>query len=111
MLILTVLLSFLNYHDNSQFASELLSCLLLHQVDDCDDQGLTGLQAVAANGYEELARLLIMKGAALEKSNIFDWTPLLHAARHGHTGEHWVIVLHSSIFPPLSDTILSLQAL
>jgi len=45
----------------------------------------------AANGHEDLVRLLIMKGAALEKSNQYDWTPLLHAARHGHTGSCFIM--------------------
>lgn len=50
----------------------------------------------AANGHEELVRLLIMKGAALEKSNHYDWTPLLHAARHGHTGNSQRVALQVS---------------
>ena len=57
-------------------------------MDAADDQGFTALQMAAANGHQELVRLLIMKGAALEKSNNYDWTPLLHAARLGHTGDH-----------------------
>ena len=38
-------------------------------------------QVAAANGSEQVVRLLIMRGAGLDKSNIFGWTPLLQAAR------------------------------
>ncbi|XP_005095515.1 ankyrin repeat and SAM domain-containing protein 6 [Aplysia californica] len=54
---------------------------------DCvlDDEENTALQVAAANGSEQVVRLLIMRGAGLDKSNIFGWTPLLQAARYGHT--------------------------
>ena len=51
----------------------------------------------AANGHEELVRLMIMRGAALDKCNQYEWTPLLHAARHGHTGALYIKYIYSSI--------------
>ena len=66
-------------------------------MDSSDDQGFTGLQMAAANGHEELVRLMIMRGAALDKCNQYEWTPLLHAARHGHTGALYIKYIYSSI--------------
>lgn len=53
---------------------------------DCllDDDENTPLQVAAANGNEQVVRLLIMRGAGLDKANLFGWTPLLQAARFGH---------------------------
>ncbi|RUS71201.1 hypothetical protein EGW08_021037 [Elysia chlorotica] len=54
---------------------------------DCllDDEENTPLQVAAANGNEQVVRLLIMRGAGLDKANLFGWTPLLQAARYGHS--------------------------
>ena len=73
-------------------------------MDASDDQGFTGLQMAAANGHDELVRLLIMRGAALDKCNIYDWTPLLHAARHGHTGAP--CVSYVSIWRPVNTRVV-----
>ncbi|KAH9515488.1 Ankyrin repeat and SAM domain-containing protein 6 [Bulinus truncatus] len=61
---------------------------------DCllDDEENTALQVAAANGNEQVIRLLIKRGAGLDKANIFGWTPLLQAARYGHT--NIVALLH-----------------
>ncbi|CAL1532320.1 unnamed protein product, partial [Lymnaea stagnalis] len=61
---------------------------------DCplDDEENTAIQVAAANGNEQVVRLLIMRGAGLDKSNIFGWTPLLQASRYGHT--NIVALLH-----------------
>ena len=42
-------------------------------------------KVAAAYGQDEVVKLLIMKGAALEKSNDKKWTPLMQAARQGHS--------------------------
>ncbi|XP_041375795.1 ankyrin repeat and SAM domain-containing protein 6-like isoform X2 [Gigantopelta aegis] len=54
------------------------------EVDCTDDDGNTPLGIAAANGHESVVRVLIMKGAALDKPSIFGWTPLMQASRHGH---------------------------
>ncbi|XP_071091432.1 ankyrin repeat and SAM domain-containing protein 6-like [Haliotis cracherodii] len=55
------------------------------EVDSVDDDGNTPLQVAAANGHESVVRELIMKGAALDKPNVFGWTPLMQACRYGHS--------------------------
>ncbi|XP_013379306.1 ankyrin repeat and SAM domain-containing protein 6 [Lingula anatina] len=55
------------------------------EVDSADDEGTTPLAMAAANGHEQLVKVLLMKGAALDKPNNYRWTPIMHAARHGHT--------------------------
>lgn len=55
------------------------------QVDDVDEDETTALQMAAANGQEQVVRLLLMKGAALDKANMAGWTPLMQSCRHGHT--------------------------
>ena len=42
------------------------------------------LKVAAANGQNEVVKILITKGASLEKCNTKKWNPLLHAARNGH---------------------------
>lgn len=54
-------------------------------VDWADEDDVTGLQMAAANGAISAVRELVIRGAALDKPNCAGWTPLLHAARHGHT--------------------------
>lgn len=39
----------------------------------------------AANGQEQIIRLLLERGATVDKPNTAGWTPLLHALRHGHS--------------------------
>ncbi|XP_061163396.1 ankyrin repeat and SAM domain-containing protein 6-like [Saccostrea echinata] len=53
---------------------------------DCEDDevGITPLQTAAANGHDHIVRLLLMRGAALNKTNNYGWTPLMHASRNGH---------------------------
>ena len=38
----------------------------------------------AANGVEDIVRLLLMRGAALDQTNNLGWTAMMHAARYGH---------------------------
>ncbi|KAI8759258.1 ankyrin repeat and SAM domain-containing protein 6 [Biomphalaria glabrata] len=57
-----------------------------------DDEENTALQVAASNGNEQIVRLLIMRGAGLDKANSFGWTPLLQAVRYGHT--NIVALLH-----------------
>lgn len=53
---------------------------------DCEDDEaeITPLQTAAANGHDHIVRLLLMRGAALNKANSYGWTPLMHASRNGH---------------------------
>ena len=44
----------------------------------------TYFQTAAANGHDHVVRLLLMRGAALNKANSYGWTPLMHASRNGH---------------------------
>ena len=46
-------------------------------VDSVDEDENTPLQVASANGHENVVRLLIMRGAGLDKRNVFGWTPLL----------------------------------
>lgn len=49
-------------------------------VDTVDDVENTPLQIGSANGHENVVRLLIMRGAGLDKRNVFGWTPLLQVS-------------------------------
>ncbi|XP_062592175.1 ankyrin repeat and SAM domain-containing protein 6-like [Saccostrea cucullata] len=65
----------------------VVQTLLDEGVDvDCEDDevGITPLQTTAANGHDHIVRLLLMRGAALNKTNNYGWTPLMHASRNGH---------------------------
>ncbi len=53
-------------------------------VDSTDEDDTTALQMAAANGHEQLVRLLLMRGAALDKTNSFGWTPVMQASKYGH---------------------------
>ena len=53
-------------------------------VDAVDEDDTTALQVAAANGHEDIVRLLLMRGAALDICNVHGWTALMHAARNGH---------------------------
>lgn len=53
-------------------------------IDDNDD-GNTPLQIAAGNGHENIVRLLLMRGAALDRTNMYGWTALAQAASHGRT--------------------------
>jgi len=69
-------------HDNIASVRAMLDAGL--DVDAADEDDVTGLQTAAANGAAGVARELVVRGAALDKANACGWTPLLHAARHGH---------------------------
>ena len=48
--------------------------------------GNTPLSVASAHAQEDLVRFLLKRGASLELSNAHGWTPVMHAARHGHAG-------------------------
>lgn len=50
-----------------------------------DAEGVTPLQVAAANGYEEVAYLLLSSKAEIDLANSSGWTPLMLSARYGHT--------------------------
>ncbi|BFZ13265.1 hypothetical protein BsWGS_16304 [Bradybaena similaris] len=87
------------YSACEQGATDCVQALLEQgcEVDSVlDDEENTPLQVAAANGNEQVVRLLIMRGAGLDKSNIFGWTPLLQAARYGHTNIVALLVQHQT---------------
>jgi ankyrin repeat protein len=49
-----------------------------------DKDGTTPLHRAARSGKERLVRLLISKGASVDKSDISDMSPLMMAAQNGH---------------------------
>uniref|UniRef100_H2ZH16 Uncharacterized protein n=1 Tax=Ciona savignyi TaxID=51511 RepID=H2ZH16_CIOSA len=53
-------------------------------VETTDADGNSLLHIAAANGHEEVVRILSIKGASLDRPNSFSWTPLMQAARYGH---------------------------
>uniref|UniRef100_F6SM04 SAM domain-containing protein n=1 Tax=Ciona intestinalis TaxID=7719 RepID=F6SM04_CIOIN len=53
-------------------------------VETTDADGNSLLHIAAANGHEEVVRILLIKGASLDRSNSFGWTPLMQAARYGN---------------------------
>lgn len=55
-------------------------------VDCTDEAGNTGLQFAAAGGHEQLVRFLLRKGASVQSSNHYGWSPLMQAARCGGDG-------------------------
>ncbi|XP_014781976.1 ankyrin repeat and SAM domain-containing protein 6 [Octopus bimaculoides] len=72
------------------------------QVDDVDDDEITALQMAAANGQEQVVRLLLMRGAALDKPNMAGWTPLMQACRHGHTNVVALLLQNKADFNALN---------
>lgn len=50
-------------------------------VDCTDEAGNTGLQFAAAGGHEQLVRFLLRKGASVQSTNHYGWSPLMQAAR------------------------------
>ena len=66
-------------------------------VDSVDEDENTPLQVASANGHEGVVRLLIMRGAGLDKRNVFGWTPLLQVgASHAAWDKQPVIILIST---------------
>ncbi|RDD40056.1 Ankyrin repeat and SAM domain-containing protein 6 [Trichoplax sp. H2] len=59
---------------------------LSDNVDITDEEGTTALQVACANGHENVARLLVVRGADLNRSNYYGWTGLMQAASYGHVG-------------------------
>ncbi|XP_038069860.1 ankyrin repeat and SAM domain-containing protein 6-like [Patiria miniata] len=53
-------------------------------VDADGGEGFTPLQMAAGNGHEDIVRLLLMRGASLDRQNLYGWTALMQAASHGH---------------------------
>ena len=54
-------------------------------VDADGGEGFTPLQIAAGNGHEDIVRLLLMRGASLDRQNLYGWTALMQAASHGRT--------------------------
>jgi len=50
-----------------------------------DDEGNSLLHIAAANGHYEIVRFLTIKGASLDRTNLYGWTALMQACRYGHT--------------------------
>jgi ankyrin repeat protein len=50
-----------------------------------DEDGNTPLAVASANNQEHVVQLLLKRGAALEAQNVYGWTPVMHAARQGHS--------------------------
>lgn len=79
---------------------EVVSSLLDGEFDvNCtDDDDVTALQLAAASGQEQLVRLLLVQGAAVDQASLSGWTPLLHAARNGHTAVAALLIQnHASV--------------
>ena len=58
--------------------------LLPNGIDETDEDGGTPLVRASENGHKDIARLLIAKGADLEKQDGEGRTPLLGASARGH---------------------------
>ncbi|XP_071784803.1 ankyrin repeat and SAM domain-containing protein 6-like [Asterias amurensis] len=54
-------------------------------VDADGGEGYSPLQIAAGNGHEDIVRILLMRGASLDRQNLYGWTALMQAASHGHT--------------------------
>ncbi|XP_076469828.1 ankyrin repeat and SAM domain-containing protein 6-like isoform X4 [Babylonia areolata] len=65
-------------------------------VDSLDEDENTLLQVASANGHDNVVRLLIMRGAGLDKRNVFGWTPLLQASRYGHSNVVALLIQHQA---------------
>ncbi|XP_063951326.1 ankyrin repeat and SAM domain-containing protein 6-like [Lytechinus pictus] len=81
---------------------------------DCDGgECFTPLQIAAANGHENVVRLLLMRGAGLDTQNSYGWTALMQATYHGFTN---IVVLllqnkaNPSIRNKMGATALTLAA-
>lgn len=59
-------------------------------VESTDSDGNSLLHIAAAAGHEEIVRLLVIRGALLDRPNLYGWTALMQAARYGYEN----IVLH-----------------
>ena len=55
----------------------------LHQVKGCKTKGLTALNAASVSGLTDVAKLLCITGADLNKGDHFNYSPLGNAARYG----------------------------
>ena len=47
-------------------------------INATDEDDITALQLAAASGQEQVVRLLLVRGAAVDQANLTGWTPLLH---------------------------------
>ncbi|XP_022103404.1 ankyrin repeat and SAM domain-containing protein 6-like isoform X2 [Acanthaster planci] len=71
-------------HGDLAFVQALLDQDASGCVDADGGEGLTPLQIAAGNGHEDIVRLLLMRGASLDRQNLYGWTALMQAASHGH---------------------------
>jgi len=65
-------------------------------VDSTDEEGVNALHSAAANGNENVVRLLLSRGASLEARNIYGWTALMLASYYGHVMVCWILIQHKS---------------
>ena len=57
----------------------------IRNIDFKDDQGETALHKAASGGHQDIAQLLLQKGASMKTKDRDHSTPLHLAAGHGHT--------------------------
>ncbi|CAC5388468.1 unnamed protein product [Mytilus coruscus] len=55
------------------------------EVNQCRINGTTPFKVAAQQGWTEIARMLLDKGADYDKCNNDGWTPVMSACRYGHT--------------------------
>ena len=53
-------------------------------VNSSDEGEITGLQVAAANGHEDVVRVLLERGAKVDQENSSGWTAVHQASYHGH---------------------------
>lgn len=67
-------------------------------VDSLDEDENTPVQVASANGHENVVRLLIMRGAGLDKRNVFGWTPLLQVGASRAARDKQAVIIDRSPF-------------